>query len=187
MLTTLYHGSSRFSTDGGYKGGKPNNFQYGVGLYCTNSFTWANLYGRKVYALTVDLDDSKAAHNVDIEYKYCQGWVDGFCSKKLAKLFKLEFSGRETLNAERFEIFLHWNIRHFTKIAVPLAKFFAFHNVQYCIETGNYGGSLIRIFDFDCIKDYTCDKSALAALGYSDTVIDDSVSRYKKYTIKEEN
>lgn len=185
MLTTLYHGSSKFDPRPGYTGGKPNNFQYGVGLYTTNSFTWANLYGRKMYALTVDLDPTKAAHNVDIPYQYCQGWVDVFCSKKLAKLFKLEFSGRETLNAERFEIFLHWNIRHFTKIAVKLAQFFTFHNVQYCEETGHYGGSLIRIFDFECIKGYTCDPKDLKALGYTDSCIDESVSRYKQYKIKE--
>ena len=183
MITTLYHGSSKFNPAGGYAGGKPSNFQYGVGLYTTNSYRWASLYGRKVYALTVDLDDSKAAHNVDIPYQYCQGWVDGFCSKKLAKLFKLEFSGRETLNAERFEIFLHWNIRSFTKLAVPLAKFFTFHNVQYCIETGAYSGSLVRIFDFDCLKGYTCDPKDIKALGYDDTDIPDEVSRYKKYKI----
>ena len=121
MLVQLYHGSSNFSTDGGYQGGKANNFQYGVGLYTTNSFRWADHYGRRMYVLTVDLEDRKAAHNVEIPIQYCQGWVDHFCTKKLAKLFKEEFQCRDTLSADRFETFLMWNIRSFTKLSKPLA------------------------------------------------------------------
>lgn len=183
MLTQLYHGSSRFEPRGGYAGGKPNNFQYGIGLYTTNSYQWASNYGRRMYVLTVDLDPAKASHNVEIPINILQSWVNVFCTKKLAKIFKDEFQYRDTMTAERFEIFLHWHIKSFTKLAVPLANFFAQNNVTHTIELGDYASRLVRIFDFDIITHSTFDKAAIEGLAYSDTVIPDEVERYKKYKI----
>lgn len=183
MLVQLYHGSSRFDPRGGYAGGKANNFQYGIGLYTTNSYLWSANYGRRMYVLTVDLDPAKASHNVEIPIHILQSWVNAFCTKKLAKLFKTEFQYRDTLSVERFEIFLHWNIKSFTKLAVPLANFFAQNNVTHTIELGDYNSRLVRIFDFDIIKASTHDKHAVQALQYCDTVIPDEVDRYENYKI----
>ncbi len=183
MLVQLYHGSSRFDPAGGYSGGNPRNFVYGIGLYTTNSYLWANNYGRRMYVLTVDLDPAKASHNVEIPIAVLQSWVNAFCTKKLAKIFKDEFQYRDTMTADRFEFFLHWHIKSFTKLAVPLANFFAQNNVTHTIELGDYNSRLVRIFDFDIIQASTFEKAAVEALAYSDTVIPDAVERYKNYKI----
>lgn len=180
MLVQVYHGSNNFDPRPGYKGGKPNSYQYGIGLYCTNSYTWAANYGRRQYLLTLDLDDSKAAHNVEIAICTLQSWVNAFCTKKLATLFKKEFQYRDTMSVERFEIFLLWNIKSMNKLAMPLANFFAHNGCTHSIESGSYGGRLVRLFDFDCIKASAYDKATLKAAGYADTAIPNEIDRYKK-------
>lgn len=173
MITQIYHGSTRFDTDGGYRGGKPNSFQYGVGLYCTNAYLWAEKYGRSVYVLDVELKPEHHADNVEITIENLQYWVNCYCSQKVAKIFKKEFSQRETMTAHRFELWLYWNVRRFKPIAVQLAAFFTAQGVTHNSEVGNYGGKLIRIYDFDIIKGYTKDKEVLQKLNYENTELPD--------------
>lgn len=171
MLVKLYHGSSNFNPRGGYAGGKANNFQYGVGLYTTNSYEWASNYGRRMYVLDVDLNPECSADNVEIAISTLQSWLDVFASKKLATLFKKEFQYRETLSGHRFEVFLHWHMRSLTRVAVPLANFFAQNGITHNNESGSWSGRLVRIYDFDIIKGSTCDKAAVEALNYEMTEI----------------
>lgn len=180
MLVQLYHGSSNFSTVGGYAGGKPNSFQYGTGLYCTNSYQWANNYGRRRYVLDVELDRTQSAHNVEIPIITLQYWVNYYCTKKFAKLFSTEFKARESLTAERFEIFILWHIRSITKLSVPLAALFAANGCTHSIENGDYSGMLVRIFDFSIIKGYTTDKKVLQSLEYKLIEIPKEVHRYPR-------
>ena len=173
MITTLYHGSSNFNPTGGYKGGKIHNFQYGVGLYTTNSYLWAEHYGRSVYALTVELKEEQHANSVEITIANLQYWCNVYCTKKLAKLFKKEFSERETMTAHRFELWLYWNVRGLHKIAKELAAFFTAQGVTHNSDAGNYGGKLIRIYDFDIISNSTKDKQVLKELDYQNTDLPD--------------
>lgn len=162
----LYHGSSNFNPIGGYAGGKARNFQYGVGLYCTNSYEWASMYGRRTYVLDVVLDSSKCSDNVEIPITELQHWLNAFGTKKLAKIFKEEFQYRDTLSGSRFEVFLLWHIKSLTKLAVPLANFFAHNGITHSNESGQWNGRLIRIFDFDIITHSTYDKEVLKELNY---------------------
>lgn len=169
MVTTLYHGSSKFSTLGGYAGGKKDNFQYGVGLYTTNSYNWAELYGRTVYALTVELNEAQHANNVEITIENLQYWCNCYCTQKVSKLFKKEFSQRETMSGQRFELWLYWNVRRLHLIAKELAAFFTAQGITHNSDAGNYGGKLIRIYDFDIITHSTKDSNVLKELNYATT------------------
>lgn len=169
MITTLYHGSSNFDHRPGYLGGKKDNFQYGVGLYTTNSYNWAELYGRSVYALTVELNEAQHANNVEISIENLMYWTKCYCSQKVAKLFVKEFSQRETMSGQRFELWLYWNVRRLHLIAKELASFFTAQGITHNSDAGNYGGKLIRIYDFDIISQSTKDKKVLKELQYATT------------------
>ncbi|EAR2661071.1 hypothetical protein BZF66_05930 [Salmonella enterica] len=173
MITTIYHGSSNFDPRPGYTGAKKDSTQYGIGLYCTNSYNWAELYGRYVYALTVELNEKQHANNVEITIENLQYWVNCYCSQKVAKIFKKEFSQRKTMTAHRFELWLYWNVRRLHLIAKELAAFFTAHGITHNSDHGNYGGKLVRIYDFDIIKGYTKDKEVLQKLNYNNTELPD--------------
>ena len=171
MITTLYHGSSKFDHNPGYMGGKKDNFQYGVGLYTTNSYDWAELYGRSVYALSVELKEEQHASNVEITIENLQYWCKVYCTQKVYKLFLKEFSQRETMSGSRFELWLYWNVRRLHLIAKELAAFFTAQGITHNSDAGNYGGKLIRIYDFDIISNSTKDKQVLKDLSYGTTEI----------------
>ena len=169
MITTLYHGSTKFDHRPGYLGAKKDSTQYGVGLYTTNSYNWAELYGRSVYALTVDLNEAQHADNVEITIENLQYWCNVYCTQKVAKLFKKEFSQRETMSGQRFELWLYWNVRRVHLISKELAAFFTAQGITHNSDAGNYGGKLIRIYDFDIISNSTNDSKVLKELNYATT------------------
>ena len=175
MKTTIYHGSTKFDPRPGYTGAKKDSTQYGVGLYTTNAFEWANLYGRSVYALEVELKEELHANNVEISIANLQYWCNCYCSQKVAKLFKKEFSARESMSVARFELWLYWNVRRLHKIAVPLAALFTAHGCTHHSESGNYGGKLVRIYDFDIIKSHSKDNAVLKALNYATMKLPDYI------------
>lgn len=169
MITTLYHGSTKFDHRPGYLGAKKDSTQYGCGLYTTNAYNWADHYGRFVYTLTVDLKEEQHADNVEITIENLQYWCNVYCSQKVAKLFRKEFSQRETMSGNRFELWLYWNVRRIHLIAKELAAFFAAQGITHNSDAGNYGGKLIRIYDFDIISDSTKDSKVLKELNYATT------------------
>lgn len=169
MITTLYHGSSNFDPRPGYTGAKKDSTKFGVGLYCTNSYSWAELYGRSVYALTVELNEEQHANNVEISIENLMYWTKCYCSQKIAKLFVKEFSQRKTMSGQRFELWLYWNVRRLHLIAKELAAFFTAQGITHNSDQGNYGGKLVRIYDFDIISNSTKDKQVLKDLEYATT------------------
>lgn len=167
MITTLYHGSTKFDHRPGYTGAKKDSTQFGIGLYCTNSYNWAELYGRSVYALTVELNESHHAKNVEISIENLMYWTKCYCTQKVAKLFVKEFRERETMSGHRFELWLYWNVRRLHLFAKELAAFFTAQGITHNSDAGNYGGKLIRIYDFDIILNSTKDSQVLKDLNYS--------------------
>ena len=172
-MITLYHGGNKLDIRDGYNGGKANRFLMGFGLYCTNSYTWAVMYGRTVYQLTIDISASTASHNIEIPMNEWFDWIYVNCTKKFFTLCKKEFAERETMSVERMEIFIVNNIRSVTKLAVPFAQFAVKHGCTHAVENGGkYGGECFRIYDFNCIK-----KSEKATSVY-DTEVQKELKRY---------
>ena len=154
MKLEVFHGSSKFDRRDGYTGGKPGRQMMGFGLYCTNSYRWAELYGRRTYMLTLDLNPEQAAHNVNIPAIHFLEWIRVNCTKKFFDLCWKEWQFRDELNVERVELFMINNIRSVTKLAKPFAEFVAAWDCTHAVEVGGeYGGRCVRLYDFSVICD----------------------------------
>lgn len=157
MLIKLFHGGNKLDLRDGYRGGKPGRFIYGVGLYATNSYHWANGYGRTLYTLECDLNADKAAHNVLIPISEVLEFISVNCSKKLYKTACKDFADRESLSCERLEVYLVNNVKSFTKLSLPLCNLFVINGCTHSVEiAGSWENSrLFKIFDFNVISTAT--------------------------------
>lgn len=177
MLIKMYHGSNNFDHRQGYLGGKPGNFHMGFGLYLTNSYRWADNYGRRHYELDLDLCSTGAAHNVWIPTKHFMEFIRVYCTKKFFTMCCKEFKDRESLNVERVELLIINMERHVTKIAKPFAEFVAAWGCTHSIEiSGNYGGVCLRLYDFSTIK------NCIISQETQDFYYPDELTRYPKKT-----
>lgn len=151
-MTIVYHGGNRFNKLHGYKASnKKGRVQFGIGLYTTTAYEWANLYGRKVYAFDIELDKDSASQNVLIPLKHIAEFIRCTCSKQFYKDFVKNVTANEISANRLVNYFTLYHKRPHT-IAQELNDFIVAWGAKFTIENGKYDGALIRIHDFSIIK-----------------------------------
>lgn len=177
MNIKLFHGGNKLDLRDGYRGGKPGRYMYGVGLYATNSYYWANGYGRTLYTLECNLNAENAAHNVLIPIGEVLAFIKVNCSQKLFKTACKDFAGRESLSCERLEVYMVNNVKSFNKVSLPLCNLFVINGCTHSVElAGAWQNSrLFKIFDFNVIS------TATKSIDLNDYIVPDELDRnYKK-------
>lgn len=150
-MAIVYHGGNRFDRHSGYKASnKKGRVEFGVGLYTTTAYEWANLYGRKVHAFSVDLDNHSASHNVFIPMKEIIGFVKENGSIQFYKDFVKNVTDTE-MSANRLMNYFALYHKRLHLVAQNLNDFVVAWGAKFTVESGKYGGALVRIHDFSII------------------------------------
>lgn len=154
MEAIVYHGSSRkLQRFHGYTASKKKDrMQYGCGLYTTTSYRWANVYGRCLNTMRVELDPSASSRKVQVTKEDCIAFIGENISQKQKKHFIERFEEQETLTAYEFQFYLLVFYPKVHLIGQALNDWFVSIGVQYTVEH-EIKGDLVLIHDFRIIRE----------------------------------